>query len=77
MNELELLKFYDAKEKALIESLGEDIEYLRQHMQQVEQFANPTAQEARRQHVNENRKQMREAAERRIILAALIEKLSK
>ncbi len=77
MDQLELLKFYDAKEKALIESHGQDIEYIKQHMQEVEQFANPVAQESRRQHINDLRKQMREAAERRIVLAKLMHQLTK
>lgn len=77
MNEKELLQYYDLKEKALIDSLGADIEAIKQHMKEIEKFANPAAQEARKAHVLEWRKQIIEAAARRILLSNLLDQLQK
>lgn len=77
MTEKELLQYYDLKEKALIESLGADIEAIKQHMKEIERFANPAAQEARKAHIQEWRKQIREAAARRVLLHNLLDQLQK
>jgi hypothetical protein len=72
MNTSELLKFYDAKEKAAIEILGNDLEYLR------EKLKNAKSERLKKSLVNQiqvQRRKMLEAAERRTLIELALEEI--
>ena len=72
MNTYELLKFYDAKEKASIEILAADLEYLRGKLQLAK---SERMKKSLVNQINVQRRKMLEAAERRTQIANILEEL--